>query len=172
MNGHIVISHGLDSSPDATKATALSKVAEALDWTCERPDYRDLDAIGRLGDVNGRIERLRTIAQQIQGPLVLAGSSMGAFISAWVSRDVPVLGLFLMAPPVRLLEGYDLPLEAAAVPTRIVHGWDDELIPALDVVRWAQPRRDHLLLVNDSHRLAAHVQFCADELGRFLGTLS
>ena len=172
MKGHIIISHGLESSPDATKATALSKVAEALGWTQQRPDYRDLDAIGRLGDVHGRIARLRAIAEGVQGPLVLAGSSMGAFISAHVSRQVPVLGLFLMAPPVKLFEGYDLPLEAAAVPTRIVHGWNDELIPAAEVVRWAQPRRDHLTLVDDSHRLSAHVQYCADELGRFLASLA
>ena len=78
MKGHIIISHGLESSPDATKATALSKVAEALGWTQQRPDYRDLDAIGRLGDVHGRIARLRAIAEGVQGPLVLAGSSMGA----------------------------------------------------------------------------------------------
>jgi len=172
MKGHVILSHGLESSPDATKATALSKVAEALGWTQERPDYRDLDASGRLGDVQARIARLRDIAQKVQGPLVLAGSSMGAFISAQVSRQVPVLGLFLMAPPTVLREGYNLTLEAAAVPTRIVHGWDDELIPVLDVVRWAQPRRDQLLLVNDTHRLAAHVPLCAEEFGRFLGTLT
>ena len=77
-----------------------------------------------------------------------------------------------LAAPVKLFEGYDLPLEAAAVPTRIVHGWNDELIPAAEVVRWAQPRRDHLTLVDDSHRLSAHVQYCADELGRFLASLA
>ena len=85
MKAHVIISHGLESSPDATKATALSKVAEAMGWTHERPDYRDLDATGQLGDVQGRIARLRGIAAQVQGPQVLAGSSMGAFISASVS---------------------------------------------------------------------------------------
>jgi pimeloyl-ACP methyl ester carboxylesterase len=172
MKGHVIISHGLESSPNATKATALSEVALQLGWTEQRPDYRDLDAIGRLGDVHSRIARLREIARAVDGPLVLAGSSMGAFISAKVSLDVPVLGLFLMALPVELREGYGMPLEAATVPTHIVHGWDDELIPAGEVVRWAKPRRDRLVLVDDSHRLAAHVQFCAGEFGRFLSTLA
>jgi len=171
MIGHVILSHGLESSPEATKATALAKVAEDLGWTTQRPDYRDLDAIGKLGDVPGRIERLRTMAVNIHGPLVLAGSSMGAFVSARVSLSVPVRGLFLMAPPI-LLEGFDIRLEAAKVPTRIIHGWDDELIPALEVARWANARKDRAVFVDDSHRLAAHVDFCAGEFGRFLQALA
>jgi pimeloyl-ACP methyl ester carboxylesterase len=174
MNGHAIISHGLESSPEATKATALAKVAETLGWSHERPDYRTWDndlTRSRLGDVEGRIRHLLDLARRVEGPLVLAGSSMGAFISARVSLEVPVRGLFLMAPPVTM-EGYETGLEAAYVPTHIVHGWDDELIPALEVVRWAQVRRDHTVFVDDSHRLAKHVQFCADEFGRLLRDLA
>lgn len=174
MKGHVIISHGLESSPDATKATALAKTAEALGWTQERPDYRVWDndfSRSRLGDVHGRLARLHEIASRVQGPLVLAGSSMGAFISARVSLQVPVLALFLMAPPTQL-EGYDVRLEAAKVPTQIVHGWDDELIPATEVMRWASARRDRTVFVNDSHRLAGHVDFCAEEFGRLLQSLS
>jgi len=167
MIGHVILSHGLESSPEATKATALAKVAESLGWTTQRPDYRDLDAVGKLGDVLGRIERLRELAALTEGPLVLAGSSMGAFISARVSLLLPVRGLFLMAPPIQL-EGYDIRLDATRSPTCIVHGWDDELIPALEVARWAGTRKDHAIFVNDGHRLATHVEFCAEEFGRFL----
>lgn len=172
MSGHVIISHGLDSSPDATKATALARVAGELGWSHERPDYRDLDATALLGDVPGRIARLAAQARAAKGrPLVLAGSSMGAYVSAHVSREVPVAGLFLMAPPVAL-DVEPRHLRAAMVPTRIVHGWEDELIPAQDVVRWAQRRQDHLVMVPDSHRLAAHVEFCADEFARFLQMLA
>jgi len=171
MIGHVIVSHGLESSPDAAKATALAKVAETFGWSTQRPDYRDLDAHGKLGDVLGRIERLRELAASAKRPLVLAGSSMGAFVSARVSLSLPVRGLFLMAPPIQL-EGIDVRLEAANVPTRIVHGWDDELIPALEVARWASARNDHAVFVNDSHRLAAHVEFCAEEFGRFLQMLA
>ena len=174
MNGHVIISHGLESSPEATKATALAKVAETLGWSQERPDYRTWDndfSRSRLGDVEGRLRHLLELARGASTPLVLAGSSMGAFISARASLDVSVRGLFLMAPPVTL-EGYEVRLEAANVPTHIVHGWDDELIPALNVARWAQARRDHTVFVNDSHRLAEHVQFCAEEFGRLLRNLA
>lgn len=172
MSGHVIISHGLQSGPDASKALALAKVAGALGWTHERPDYRDLDVLGPLGDVRARVLRLGARAHlATRKPLVLAGSSMGAYISGLVSREVAVAGLFLMAPPVSL-DAESQYLKAAMVPTRIVHGWDDELIPALDVVRWAQRRQDTLLLVPDSHRLAAHVDVCADEFGRFLQMLA
>ena len=161
MKGHCILSHGFESGPDATKVTALAEAAEALGWTHERPDYTDLDAqreISELGNVPARIERLLGLARQAagQGPLVLAGSSLGAYISGLVSLQVPVAGLFLMAPPIRM--GSVHPLDAAAVPTSIIHGWRDELIAADEVVMWAQARRDRLLMVDDSHRLTEHVE--------------
>lgn len=162
--GHCILSHGFESGPDATKVTALAAVAGRLGWTCERPDYTDLDAIreaGELGDVAARLERLLGLARAAagRGPLVLAGSSLGAWISGMASLQVPVAGLFLMAPPIRMQDAH--PLRAAPVPTAIVHGWDDELIPAEEVVEWAGVRRDRLLLVDDTHRLSANVEASA-----------
>jgi pimeloyl-ACP methyl ester carboxylesterase len=179
MKGLAIISHGLQSSPSATKATALSDVAEALGWQCLRPDYRDLDespAHAPFGDVAARIARLESQARALAArhpglPLVLAGSSMGAFVSARVSLAVPVRGLFLMAPPTSM-QGVPVPLDAARVPTWILHGWQDDLIPVDEVVRWARARGDRLLLVDDGHRLATHVDLAAAEFGRVLGALA
>ena len=159
--GHCILSHGFESGPDATKVTALAEAADALGWTHERPDYTDLDAerdISELGNVPARIARLGALAQAAvqRGPLVLAGSSLGAYISGIVSLQLPVAGLFLMAPPIRM--GSAHPLDAAPVPTSIIHGWRDELIPADEVMMWAQARRDRLLMVDDSHRLTEHVE--------------
>jgi predicted alpha/beta-hydrolase family hydrolase len=175
VRGHCILSHGFESGPDATKVTALAAAAERCGWTHERPDYTDLDAkraVGEFGDVMARLQRLHALAGAAaeRGPLVLAGSSLGAWISARVSLQVPVAGLFLLAPPVRMAPAPAL--EAAAVPTSIVHGWDDELIPAADVVAWAQPRRARLLLVDDSHRLSAHVAETADAFAALLASLS
>ncbi len=161
MKGHCILSHGFESGPDATKVTALAEAADALGWTHERPDYTDLDAqreVSELGNVPARLERLLAIAQDAarRGPVVLAGSSLGAYISGLVSLQLPVAGLFLMAPPIRM--GTAHPLDAASVPTSIIHGWRDELIPADEVIMWAQVRRDRLLLVDDSHRLTEHVE--------------
>lgn len=169
--GHCILSHGFESGPDATKVAALAEAAQRLGWSHERPDYTDLDAcreVSELGDVPQRLQRLLALAQAAaqRGPVVLAGSSLGAYISGLVSLQVPVAGLFLMAPPVRM--GPAPRLEAAPVPISILHGWDDELIPAQEVVDWAYPRRARVLLVDDSHRLSAHVEASAEAFSQLL----
>ena len=102
--GHCILSHGFESGPDATKVTALAEVAQRLGWTHERPDYTDLDAmraVSSVGDVRARLQRLIALATDAAqcGPVVLAGSSLGAYISAIASLQVPTRGLFLMVPP-------------------------------------------------------------------------
>ena len=63
-------------------------------------------------------------------------------------------------------------VSAAAVPTAIIHGWGDELIPAADVVAWAAPRADRLLLVDDGHRLSGHVEASAALFAELLASLA
>lgn len=172
--GHCILSHGFESGPDATKVTALAEVAQRLGWSHERPDYTDLDAdrgVGPLGDVPARQQRLLELARSAAaiGPVVLAGSSLGAYIAAQVSLQVPVAGLFLMVPPTRM--GPLPALDAAAVPISIVHAWHDELIPATEVIHWAQARSARLLLLDDSHRLASHVQASAQAFEQLLSSL-
>ncbi len=171
MKAHCILSHGLNSSPHATKVTALAQVADRLGWTHERPDYRDIDAGSNIRDVARRLARLLEQACAVQGPLVLVGSSMGAYISAMASLQVKPIGLFLMAPPIAL-PGYPKPLDAAVVPTEVIHGWHDELIPAQEVVDWCRPRAVSLHLVDDGHRLENHVTQVADAFERFLVALT
>jgi len=162
--GHCILSHGFESGPEATKVTALAEVAERLGFTHERPDYTDLDArreVSSVGDVPARLQRLTGLAAAAaaRGPVVLAGSSLGAYISAIASLQVPVQGLFLMVPPTRM--GPMPALDAAPVPISVVHAWQDELIPAGEVIAWAQARSARLLLVRDGHRLERHVEASA-----------
>lgn len=173
--GHCILSHGFESGPEATKVVALAEAAQRLGWSHERPDFTDLDAdqgVSRLGNVPARIDRLLGLARTAAargGPLVLAGSSLGAWISGRVSLQVPVAALFLMAPPVRM--GDAPPLDAAAVPVSVVHGWYDELIDAADVVAWARPRGARLLLVDDGHRLSDHVEASAAAFATLLAAV-
>lgn len=174
MKGHCILSHGFESGPDATKVTALVQAAKSCGWTHERPDFTRYDedrAASALGDVPARLAHLVALVRAAaeRGPVVLAGSSLGAWISAHTSTQVPVAGLYLMAPPIQLGEAH--PIVAADIPTSIIHGWHDELIPADSVVAWARARNNELLLVNDSHRLSDHVETTRLHFQHFLERL-
>ncbi len=159
--GLVILSHGLESGPQANKVSALAVVAEALGWDSVRPDYRDLDATEDPARICDRKDRLLANLPDDDRPVVFAGSSMGAFISARASLEHKPLGLFLIAPPVGVPR-YPEPLEVAPVPLWIVHGWHDELIDVADVVEFARPHSARLLLLDGDHRLTDWI----DEIGR------
>jgi len=167
MKPLLILSHGLESGPDATKVSALAKVAESAGFRSVRPDYRDLDATRDVRRIDARIARLVEQASSEQ-PVILAGSSMGAFVSGFASLQMSCIGLFLMALPITI-SGYARPFNARPVPTSLVHGWDDELCPVEDVITFARVRGDAITLVRDEHRLAAHVDFVAEQFRLFLG---
>jgi pimeloyl-ACP methyl ester carboxylesterase len=162
----LILSHGLHSSPDATKVSALAAIAEPLGFSSVRPDYRDLDESGDVRRIDDRIARLVEHAPKDR-PVILAGSSMGAFISGFASLQLKCVGLFLMALPVEI-PGYARRFDAARVPTSLVHGWSDELCPVDDAIAFARTRRAEIALVDDDHRLSAHVDFVAARFGEFL----
>jgi len=169
--GHCICSHGFESGPQATKVTALAEAAQHLGWSTHCPDYTDLDArqdISPLGDVPQRLQRLLDLATAAaqRGPVVLAGSSLGAYISAIASLHVPTRGLFLMVPPTQM--GSMPALDAARVPISIIHAWHDELIAPSEVIAWAQARAARLLLVDDGHRLSNHVETCTQAFTQLL----
>lgn len=168
MRGNIILSHGFESGPDATKTSAMAAVAESLGWHTERPDYRDLDAHGLAASVEPRCARLRDLAGTLEGPLVLAGSSMGAFVSGLVSTSVPCIGLFLLALPVAIPDVAQPFVMANGIPVTLVHGFADELCPADATLDFARRHGAHVLMVADEHRLALHVDWIADQFGLYL----
>lgn len=169
MKGTVILSHGLESGPQATKVSALAEVAEGLGWASVRPDYRDVDGRRDPLAINTRIARALEHAPE-QGRVVFAGSSMGAFISGFASIKRSCAGLFLLALPTAI-PGYPHAFAAAAVPTTLIHGWGDEVCPVDATIEFARERRADLHLVDDDHRLGAHVDFCADLFRRFLARL-
>jgi alpha/beta superfamily hydrolase len=167
MKPLLILSHGLESGPDATKVSALAAIAAPLGFRSVRPDYRDLDATRDAGRIEARIDRLKRHASAGE-PVLLAGSSLGAFISGFASFDLNCVGLFLIALPLSI-PGYARQFVAAQVPTTLVHGWDDELCPADAALAFARARGDTITLVRDDHRLSAHVDFVAEQFRQFLG---
>ncbi|TAN07383.1 MAG: alpha/beta hydrolase [Rhodanobacteraceae bacterium] len=171
MPGHVILSHGSKSGPDASKVSALTLVAESLGWSTSRPDYRKEDALGYVGAVPPRIERLVAAMQGASRPLVLAGSSMGAFVSGLASLRAPCDGLFLMALPVGVAGGPRTFDAAPRVPGMLVHGWRDELCPVEGALAFARERGMPALLLDDDHRLTRHVAVLERQFEWFLQTL-
>jgi predicted alpha/beta-hydrolase family hydrolase len=168
MKPFLILSHGLESGPDATKVSALAKIADAVGLRSVRPDYRDLDAGRDAGRIDERIARLMQHVP-VDAPVIFAGSSLGAFISGFASIETSnCIGLFLIALPMTI-PGYPRRFDAKLAPTALVHGWDDELCPVDDAIAFARARGDVITLLRDDHRLSAHVDFVARQFQDFLG---
>ena len=108
MRGHCILSHGFESGPDATKVTALAEAAEKLGWSCERPDYTDLDAkrdVSELGDVPARLPAAarpragRGDARPAGAGRLEPGRRTSPRWCRWRCRSPAVL----MAPPIRMV---------------------------------------------------------------------
>jgi predicted alpha/beta-hydrolase family hydrolase len=172
MRGQIILSHGSDSGPDATKVSMLAALAESLGWRTQRPDYRADDARGHAGSVAPRIARLRATIEASAVPPVLVGSSMGSFVSGLASLDVPVAGLFLLATPSEI-PGYTRPFDLRrGVPTLIIHGWRDDVCPLAGIYTYAGRQRLPLLVLDDDHRLIDSMDTIAAQFRHFLESLA
>lgn len=172
MRGHVILSHGSDSGPEATKVSALARVAESLGWTTSRPDYREEDKLGYAGSVPPRVARLVDAMQEQTRPLVLVGSSMGAFVSGLASLRAPCDGLFLVALPTMIPEcpqPFDM---AEGISAMLIHGYEDTLCPVLAAQAFARSRGMPALLLPDDHRLAIHVPVIEREFRAFLESVS
>lgn len=160
----LICSHGMESGPGATKITAIAQLAEQRGLTALRPDYRDQP------DWRDRLQRLQSLISESEDPVILLGSSIGAYISALASCTHPVSGLFLLAPPIAAEP--QLPaLQARCEHQWIVHGWDDELIAPAQVVDFACRQRARLLLIPADHRLTGCVPMLLRQFGEFLDGL-
>lgn len=168
MKGMIVLSHGLESGPLATKVSALAQVADEFGWQHVRPDYRGIDAPRQMRGIDQRVAMALEAAGEHRR-VVFAGSSMGAFTSGLASMQRACDGIFLLALPMQV---GDREFAAASVPTTLVHGWDDEICPVNPVIEFARQRSATLHLVDDRHRLEAHVQYCNHAFAQFLRDLN
>lgn len=154
---HICFAHGKESGPWGTKIRALADIASAAGWSVESLDYQGID------DPHVRVARLREYCRAHAGPMALAGSSMGGFVAAAVAAELPVRGLFLMAPAF-YVPGYEQYVPPPpSCPVTVVHGWRDDVVPWEGSVRYAARSRARLMLIDGDHRLTANLA----EVGEF-----
>lgn len=163
---HLIWSHGRDSRPWGSKSLRLKSLAEEMGFSMSAPDY-----VGIM-DADERVRMLLEHASGISGPVALLGSSMGGYVSAVASFTLAPLALFLLAPAFYLdFIGTVRDFSQATAPTRIIHGWHDDVVPYEKSVRYAREHLARLTLVDGGHRLGGNMDEIEDLFRLFLRDL-
>ncbi len=133
--GHVVFSHGLDGSPFSTKIRALYEIAEGEGFEVAAVDYRGIT------DPDERVQMLSDFCRDFSGHLVLAGSSLGGYVSLAAAPTLHARGVFLMAPSIYMPGIPALRRGVPTCPIALVHGWRDEVIPYEQSMRFAKENK-------------------------------
>lgn len=161
----VVFSHGKESGPWGAKITAMAATVRDLNLGVESVDYRGLD------DPAQRVEKLLAVGQELNGPIVLVGSSMGGHVAAAAASRLKAAALFLLAPAF-YMPGFEKHTpQDVSVPTTIVHGWHDDVVPVDNVIRWAKEHRATLHVLDSDHRLEHQIGAICILLRDFLTAL-
>jgi alpha/beta superfamily hydrolase len=149
----VCFAHGKESGPWGTKITHLAGVARGRGFTVMSPDYSGTH------DPKERVAQLLRLAPKAR-VLVLAGSSMGGYVSAMACASLSPRALFLMAPAL-YFPGWDE--EPAACPrlTTVVHGWKDDVVPVDRALRFARRNAAALHLLDSGHTLTDQLPLLA-----------
>lgn len=158
----VVFSHGQESGPWGTKIRAMAKLAESLGRRAVSIDYRGMP------DPSDRVEKLVVECAALDAPLILVGSSMGGHVATAAAPSVAAAGLFVLAPAYFMPGHEDLTPPAPAVPTTIVHGWHDDVVPVDNSIRFARACSATLHIVDGDHRLTANIDEICEYLRQFL----
>ena len=146
---HVVFSHGKESGPWGSKIRALAAVATAAGWAVDSVDYQG------MADPAARVAKLVTAGRSAAGPLVLVGSSLGGHVCTTAALQLPVRGVFLLAPAF-FMPGFEALTPAMPTcPVDIVHGWHDDIVPVENTLRWARPSAVRVHLLDTEHRMHA-----------------
>lgn len=159
---HIVFSHGQDGEPWGSKIVAMAKIARRHGLNVESVDYRG------MADPAARVDKLLAFCRGLPGELLLVGSSLGAHVATSVATQVPMRGLFLLAPAF-FMPGYEqFTPRSPPCPVMIVHGWNDEVVPVRNSVRYAEQYKCTLHVIDSDHRLTANIDEVCEYLDSFL----
>jgi len=165
MKSTIVFSHGKDGAPWGPKIVAMAAVARRHGLHIESIDYRGMD------DPAARVAKLLDLCRSRDTPVTLVGSSLGGHVSAAVSSLVPTQGMFLLAPAFFMPGFEQYTPTPAQCPLAIVHGWNDDIVPVDNSIRFARLYKASLHLLDSDHRLTANIAEICELLEDFLARL-
>jgi pimeloyl-ACP methyl ester carboxylesterase len=162
----VIFSHGQESGPWGTKIRAMSDVVKEYGCGVDSIDYQG------IADPTERVEKLVRECSNIDDSLILVGSSMGGHVATAAAESLGAAGLFVLAPAY-FMEGYEeLTPPPPTMPICIVHGWNDDIVPVENSIRYARECSATLHLVNGDHRLTDNIDEIKEYLRQFLRSIS
>lgn len=162
----VVFSHGQESGPWGTKIRAMAELAKNSGCRVESIDYQG------IADPTERVQKLIAECKSVDDKLILVGSSMGGHVATAAAARVSAIGLFVLAPAY-YMEGFEaLTPEPPPIPISIVHGWNDNIVPVENSIRFASTCQAELHILDSGHRLTEKVDEINYYLKRFIETLT
>jgi len=162
----VVFSHGQESGPWGTKIRAMSEMVKNIGCAVQSIDYQG------IADPSARVEKLLAEAAVIDDTLVLVGSSMGGHVATAAAEALKASGLFVLAPAY-FIPGYEeLTPTPPKLPICIVHGWNDDIVPVENSIRFAASCNAELHILDGDHRLTANIDEINYYLRRFIETVT
>lgn len=165
MTASVTFNRGQESGPWGSKIQRLAQVAKIRNYSVQSIDYRG------IMDPQERVEMLLASTASQADNLVLVGSSMGGYVAAAASGILQPKGLFLLAPALYMSDYPQLEPEPVADKIAILHGWQDEVIPIENSIRYARKYKAQLHILPDGHRLIGDLELIADLFALFLEQL-
>ena len=158
----VIFSHGKESGPWGTKIRRLAEIAKGRGVSVESLDYT------HTMDPDNRVEQLLETLSTETEDFLLAGSSMGGYVALVASQQVIARGVFLMAPAL-YIPGYACQDYASISPhVEIIHGWNDDIIPVENSIRYARDAGCLLNIVNGNHALDDVLDLVDQQFSGFL----
>jgi len=154
----VYFSHGQESGPWGTKIQSMAATVRALGCRAESIDYQG------IADPTERVDKLVAECADVDEPLLLVGSSMGGHVATAAAAPLGAVGLFVLAPAYFMPGLESLTPPAPAIPFSIVHGWNDDVVPVENSIRFAQTCRADLHILDAGHRLTDSI----DDINRLL----
>lgn len=165
LRGLVHFVHGKESGPHGRKIKAMMEIAEQSGWCTQSLDY------AFTADPALRLAKLDAALCDHEGPLVLAGSSMGGWIALEAASRAATLGVFLLAPALAMPHYPTLGTPVSA-PTEIIHGWADDVVPAEHSIKFARTNNCRLHLLPGGHRLDEQITTICQLFQLFLDRLA
>lgn len=162
----VVFSHGQESGPWGTKIRAMAELARSIACHVESIDYRGIT------DPTERVQKLIAECAGIDDTLILVGSSMGGHVATAAAAELNAAGLFVLAPAYYMPGFEALTPAPPAMPICIVHGWNDDIVPVENSIRFAADCKATLHVLDAGHRLTEKVDEINYYLKRFIETLA